>query len=142
MKQLKEILPLSLASLYRAKMRNERRVDKKYTDWIRTQPCAKCQRKPVVVAHQRILGGGGMGLKPSDYDALPLCNECHHYEHQYGYVSLWWDVDKDRNGIFRVYTSLKQECAEKVSQICDKHMEGYLAETGIDAKRELESEAV
>jgi len=64
--------------------------DAKYRAWIRTQPCAVCGRPaPSVVMHQRILQGGGTGMKPSDYETLPGCPDCHYLEGQKGFLSLW-----------------------------------------------------
>jgi len=68
-----------------------------YLNWLKTQPCAnpRCEGfgGDVVPAHQRILGNGGVGLKPPDEDALPLCTNCHHKEHQ-GAVTFWDCKDK------------------------------------------------
>jgi hypothetical protein len=64
--------------------------DKKYLAWIRTLPCAVCGKPgPSEAAHQRILQGGGIGLKPSDYESIPLCTDCHHIEHAVGSLCLW-----------------------------------------------------
>ena len=49
-----------------------------YLSWIRTLPCAVCQRQPTVflpieAAHTHALGPRGMGQKSSDFSAIPLC---------------------------------------------------------------------
>jgi hypothetical protein len=64
--------------------------DKAYLAYIRAQPCAKCGRPgPSHAAHMRCLKGGGTGLKPSDYHAIPLCDEHHNvWEHGKGVKSL------------------------------------------------------
>ena len=46
--------------------------------WIRSLPCAVCQRGPTVyfpveAAHTHGLGPRGMGQKSSDFSAIPLC---------------------------------------------------------------------
>lgn len=48
----------------------------KYLDYIRSLPCLNCN-KPAEPHHLRELGDGGMGLKPPDTQAVPLCRECH-----------------------------------------------------------------
>ncbi len=46
-----------------------------YLRWLRRQRCVVCGLgKQVEAAHT---GMGGMGLKASDWDAIPLCRECH-----------------------------------------------------------------
>lgn len=71
-----------------------------YLQWIRNQPCAGICSHPqylrngrnytsVVAAHVRILGSGGIALKPSDFRTVPLCNNCHQYQHKIGEVSFW-----------------------------------------------------
>jgi len=87
----------------------------KYVDWLKTQPCCNPRCKgfggDVVPAHQRILGRGGVGMKPPDEDALPLCVRCHHEEHR-GAVTFWGCKDK-------------AETKEFVRKLCDKHIRRY-----------------
>lgn len=68
-----------------------------YLQWLREQPCHICGTRYVVEAAHT--GSGGMGLKPSDWDAIPLCEECHRTRpnsyHTLG-ARAWrefWDVD-------------------------------------------------
>ena len=42
--------------------------------------------------HCRHLGGGGTGLKPSDYQSVPLCHDHHDLVHQKGWSSLNLDM--------------------------------------------------
>ena len=52
--------------------------NKKYKDWIKTQPCLKCGRTPCDPHHYTQIGGGcGWGMKVSDYWCVPMCRECH-----------------------------------------------------------------
>lgn len=41
-----------------------------YLNWIRRQPCLKCSTIPCHAHHTE---SGGMGIKGSDYSAIPLC---------------------------------------------------------------------
>jgi len=51
--------------------------DEEYLAWIRKQPCICCgTRRYVEAAH---VGMRGLGMKCSDYEALPLC-PAHHVQ--------------------------------------------------------------
>lgn len=39
--------------------------------------------------HVRLGSNSGIGLKPSDYRALPLCSFCHDELHQHGEADFW-----------------------------------------------------
>lgn len=65
-----------------------------YLAWIRTQPCCVCGRTPTVAAHQRLVGDGSVGRKPSDLYAIPLCASCHNREHQ-GAATFYKEIGKD-----------------------------------------------
>ena len=63
--------------------------NKKYLNWLKTQPCVYCGNyaspaMDVVPMHQ----GGGMALKGDDSDALPGCVEHHRWEHN-GPATFW-----------------------------------------------------
>lgn len=68
-----------------------RRVrDPKYLAWIRTQPCdvwdfcgETCSKKSDA-HHVREKGRGGVGTKPSDRRAIPLCRNAHRLYHDVG----------------------------------------------------------
>ncbi|WP_058911892.1 DUF968 domain-containing protein [Entomohabitans teleogrylli] len=50
---------------------------KKYTDWVKAQPCSGCG-SPADDPHHLIgHGQGGMGTKAHDLFVLPLCRVCH-----------------------------------------------------------------
>jgi hypothetical protein len=55
--------------------------------WLRSHQCAvgraDCEG-PVEVAHVRTAANSGVGLKPPDWDAVPLCRACHAQQHQIG----------------------------------------------------------
>lgn len=95
-----------------------KRVDKKYREWIIKRPCAKCHNyiaNYIAPAHQRILGGGGMGYKPHDKDLLPLCTipdiNCHGLEHR-GSVTFWEQ-------------GTKAKTKKYVQQLCNEHLREY-----------------
>lgn len=51
--------------------------DRKWLDFVRTQPCIVTGRMETEPAHLRLLGAGGMGKKPNDNLVLPLNWELH-----------------------------------------------------------------
>jgi hypothetical protein len=59
--------------------------------WIRGFHCAwpGCDRLPIEAAHIRIGSGTGMGQKPDDWMAVPLCRECHSMQHTIGEGTFW-----------------------------------------------------
>lgn len=57
----------------------------KYLAWLRKQPCAICGRHgPSQACHVRRGTDGGMGIKPSDNFAFPMCIYCHNEQHWIG----------------------------------------------------------
>ncbi len=58
-----------------------------YLAFIRTKPCLVCGRRSV--AHHEKLKQGGMGIKPPDNQAVPLCVECHEDQEHEGSPVFW-----------------------------------------------------
>ena len=69
--------------------------DRKYLDWLRTQPCivsleeSPVERPSSEPAHLRLLGGGGTALKPGDNHAVPLHHWLHKQEQRLGPQRFW-----------------------------------------------------
>lgn len=61
----------------------------KHRRFIASLPCLKCGDSPCDAAHVRIGTGGGMGLKPSDCYAVPLCRKHHQEQHSGGERTFW-----------------------------------------------------
>ena len=67
--------------------KNKRWVNKGYTNWVATLPCANCglDGETTVAHHLKHRhsphGGGGMGMKAHDFFTMPLCCECHALAH-------------------------------------------------------------
>ena len=73
-----------------------------YLAFVRAHRCAGCSRHPdeyIQAAHVRIGNGGGVGLKPSDYRAVPLCHWCHERQHRIGERTFWEEVGRDPDAI-------------------------------------------
>ena len=75
--------------------------DPVYLTLVRQCPCLYCGLEPAgEAAHVRRQSGvhnkrGGMGKKPADRWALPLCHEHHMLQHQIGELAFWYDVGLD-----------------------------------------------
>ncbi len=94
-------------------LKRGRGIDKPYLAWLKTLPCYGCGRQPTddipsIPAHQRCLGGGGMGMKPPDKEAVPLCHECHEEEHR-GAVIFWHKRGLNPAGIVLKLVKLYEE---------------------------------
>lgn len=61
----------------------------RHLTFIRSLQCVKCQIHPCQAAHIRKGTGAGVSMKPSDVYTVPLCPDCHHYQHQVGEVTFW-----------------------------------------------------
>jgi hypothetical protein len=58
--------------------------------FVRQLPCVACGRAaPSDAAHVRKGANGGVGVKPADRYAVPLCNACHALQHGVGELSFW-----------------------------------------------------
>lgn len=69
--------------------------NRKYLDFLRTQPCLVTGRAETEPAHLRLLGSGGTGIKPSDSRALPLHWELHRRQSTEGELPVWlWCVNE------------------------------------------------
>ena len=72
--------------------------DQQYLNWLKTMPCAVpgCDKFPseyesIIPCHPK---GGGVALKASDREALPMCNTHHQEEHQHGFDTFWKRYDR------------------------------------------------
>jgi len=66
---------------------------------IRQLPCIACGREgETEAAHIRVGTDGGMGVKPHDKFAVPLCRACHRQQHQVGEVTFWSGLGIDPTG--------------------------------------------
>jgi hypothetical protein len=64
-----------------------------YLGWIRSLRCVRGHWGPCHSHHQPGQDKGGMGLKVSDFRALPLCPECHDAYHRHGRSTFWGEID-------------------------------------------------
>lgn len=79
------------------RQRTPRVRDESYLKKLRAAPCLKCGLTPCrEAAHLRMAGPGkenpGMGNKPDDCWALPLCHDCHMIQHGGNELQFWHDV--------------------------------------------------
>jgi hypothetical protein len=58
--------------------------------FVRQLPCVACGKAaPSEAAHVRTGTDGGVGVKPADRYAVPLCAACHARQHRIGELSFW-----------------------------------------------------
>jgi hypothetical protein len=58
--------------------------------FIRLLPCVACGKAaPSEAAHIRTGTDGGVGMKPGDRYAIPLCTACHTKQHRVGELTFW-----------------------------------------------------
>jgi hypothetical protein len=58
--------------------------------FVRQLPCVACGKAaPSEAAHVRTGTDGGVGVKPGDRYAVPLCAACHAKQHQIGELTFW-----------------------------------------------------
>ena len=62
--------------------------DPTYLAWVRKQPCVITGKTPCEAHHTQT---GGIGMKGSDYLALPLYHTEHKRCHQGGAITFWKD---------------------------------------------------
>jgi hypothetical protein len=72
-----------------------RRVrDKAHLRAVAKQPCLVCGRSPSQAHHLKFQEPRGLGLKPSDEFAVPLCRLHHRSLHDAGDEKAWWRQHK------------------------------------------------
>ena len=87
--------------------KTKRWVEKKYTRWVATLPCANCglDDETTVAHHLKHRhaphGGGGIGMKANDFLTMPLCFSCHDRAHNGDADVLDWQADH----IFKTLTT-------------------------------------
>jgi hypothetical protein len=80
-------IPRSLAR-HKPKPNPHRRVQ--HLAFLRQLPCIACGKAaPSEAAHVRTGTDGGVGMKPGDRYAVPLCTTCHARQHRMGELSFW-----------------------------------------------------
>ena len=58
--------------------------------FVRQLPCVACGKAaPSEPAHVRTGADGGVGIKPGDRYAVPLCTTCHAKQHRVGELTFW-----------------------------------------------------
>ena len=88
----------------------KKKKDEQYLSWIRKQPCIVCYRTPCEAHHVRTAANSGMGIKPGDDQAVPLCPLHHRELHQIGVQTFcekyWVDIGYQIIRHRRVYRGL------------------------------------
>ena len=79
--------------------RETRFRSQRHLNHVRQHACVVCDASaPIECAHVRMGSGAGMGQKPHDYRALPLCGGpegCHQRQHREGEATFWQGRDPE-----------------------------------------------
>ena len=86
--------------------------NRKYLDWICTLPCTVCGGR-AEPHHEGEEGNGGMGMKCSDYDTVPLCRDHHQYRHLVGRKSFWDFWEREPKFIIKILNAKWKQQNEK-----------------------------
>ena len=65
--------------------------NKAHLNFVASQPCLVCGRRPVEAHHLTYTQPKAMGRKVSDEFAVPLCAGHHRELHNYGDERKWWE---------------------------------------------------
>ena len=77
-------------SLVRRKPKPNPRRRVQHLAFVRQLPCVACGKAaPSEAAHVRTGADGGVGMKPGDRYAVPLCTACHAKQHWVGELGFW-----------------------------------------------------
>ena len=85
--------------------------------FVRQLSCVTCGKAaPSEAAHLRTGTDGGVGSKPGDRYAVPLCTACHAEQHRVGELTFWSELCIDPlNVAFRLWTvSANVEACERI----------------------------
>jgi hypothetical protein len=85
--------------------------------FVRQLPCVTCGKAaPSDAAHVRTGTDGGIGRKPGDRYAVPLCTACHAKQHRVGELAFWSALRIDPlNVAWRLWTvSSDVEAGERI----------------------------
>jgi hypothetical protein len=84
--------------------------DRKWLDHIRTLPCVVTGDSAVEPAHLRLLGGGGIGMKPSDSRVLPLRWDLHRRQSTEGEMPVWlWCANEHPEFLARLLIEIAEK---------------------------------
>jgi hypothetical protein len=70
--------------------------DEKYLAWVSFLSCARADKDRQHTKAEPTHGRPwGKSMKSPDFEAVPLCRECHTEEHTKGWISFWGGGDED-----------------------------------------------
>src|ERR1700741_3123983 len=83
-------------TVIRGKPKPSLRTRVQHLAFLRQRPCVACGKAaPSEAAHVRTGTDGGVGIKPPDRYAVPLCADCHAKQHRVGELSFWSELRID-----------------------------------------------
>ena len=90
--------------------------DKAYLEWLRKEPPLIAGTGDTVAHHLKLLGNGGMRIKPPDNDCIPIPDSIHQQIHSSG----------RRGGEKNVLLNEHHYTIEMLRDICDSYRRIYL----------------
>jgi hypothetical protein len=79
-----------IRKIAKAPKRSSRFRSQKHLNHVRSHACVVCDAEaPIEVAHLRLGTHTGMGQRPDDWSATPLCKSCHAKQHTIGEATFW-----------------------------------------------------
>jgi hypothetical protein len=103
-------------AIARGKPKPNLRCKATHLAFVRQLSCVACGKAaPSDAAHVRAGTDGGVGRKPSDRYAVPLCTTCHAKQHRIGELTFWSALRIDPvNVALRLWTiSADKEAGER-----------------------------
>jgi hypothetical protein len=67
--------------------------DRAHLEFVSTQPCLVCGRRPSDAHHLRFAQPRALGRRVSDEYTVPLCRSHHRILHRYGDEVAWWEAN-------------------------------------------------
>ena len=93
-------------TVIRGKPKPSLRTRVQHLAFVRQLPCVACGKAaPSEAAYVRTGTDGGVGMKPGDRYAIPLCTACHAKQHRVGELTFWSPLRVDPvNVALRLWT--------------------------------------
>jgi len=85
-------MPTSRISKTTARRKSNPKLHRRgqHLTFVRQLPCVACGKAaPSEAAHVRTGTDAGVGIKPADRYAVPLCTTCHAKQHRVGELTFW-----------------------------------------------------
>lgn len=101
--------------------RSDRWKSQTHCTFLRKFACSACHSESgIEVSHIRIGTDGGLGRKPSDYYAIPLCKDYHTALHTDGEATFYRTAKIDAHALAEAFCNASPKRAEIVANKRDR----------------------